>query len=261
MIHIATAHHRDSTWIRAQVQQLRRHTGEPFRLYGSLYGIAPEFREEFDFVLEHGGRHTDDHANWTNMNRLGRAMVDAADPEELIVFLHGDAFPVAEWTPSAREWLAGAPLAAVQRRENMEPVPHECFCVTTAGFWEEVDGAWGRGPEWESDGRMVTDTAATLWRNLEERGVQWRPILRTNAVDLHPLWFAVYGDVVYHHGAGFRPTISRRDAADYSHLPFPLRNLAGIRRRWANEWLSRRIRRRVLEDPDWPLTLVRGGTA
>jgi hypothetical protein len=29
-------------------------------------------------------------------------------------------------------------------------------------------------------------------------------LTRTNTVDLHPVWFAIYGDVVYHHGAGFR---------------------------------------------------------
>ena len=52
MIHIATAHHRDDTWVRTQVEQLRRHTREPYRLYGSLYGLPEDARRGFDFVLE-----------------------------------------------------------------------------------------------------------------------------------------------------------------------------------------------------------------
>ena len=40
----------------------------------------------------------------------------------------------------------------------------------------------------------------------------WLPLLRTNTNDLHPLWFAVYGHHVYHHGAGFRPRQSRVEA-------------------------------------------------
>ena len=39
---------------------------------------------------------------------------------------------------------------------------------------------------------------------LEERGIDWYPLLRTNKVNPHPLQFGVYGDLVYHHGGGFR---------------------------------------------------------
>jgi hypothetical protein len=38
-------------------------------------------------------------------------------------------------------------------------------------------------------------------------------VLRTNRRNPHPLFFGVYGDVIYHHGAGFRLPISRVDLA------------------------------------------------
>jgi len=71
-------------------------------------------------------------------------------------------------------------------------------------------------------------------------------LLRTNGSKLHPLFFAIYGDIVYHHGAGFRGNaLSRADlqrlktqAAEQSAQP-PARRLlrAGIQRASrGNQW-------------------------
>ncbi len=61
------------------------------------------------------------------------------------------------------------------------------------------------------DGRVHDDVGSRLMLELEERGIDWQPMLRTNTKEVHPVWFAVYGHRIYHHGAGFRPPISRVD--------------------------------------------------
>jgi hypothetical protein len=256
LIHIATTHHRDRRFTAIQADRFARHTAESYRLHAYLYGPPEEDRDRFDDVMgsdqvpEGGLKHAD------ALNAVAARILETAEPDDLLVFTHGDTFPIADWTGRVREMLTEHPLAAVQRRENMEPTAHECFCATTAGFWEEIDGRWGPGPEWESAGRLVTDNSALLWRNLEERGIEWRPIHRSNSRNLHPVWFAVYGGSIYHHGAGFRPSMSRRDAMDYAHLPPPLRNIAGVRRRLANERLSRRFYERVATDDRFWTELV-----
>ena len=60
-------------------------------------------------------------------------------------------------------------------------------------------------------GSAVTDVGGNLLGILTERSIPWRPLLRSNRVDLDPLWFGVYDDVAYHHGAGFRLPLARRD--------------------------------------------------
>ena len=45
---------------------------------------------------------------------------------------------------------------------------------------------------------------------LEDAGIEWYPMLRTNKVNPHPLQFGVYEDLVYHHGGGFRLTAGGR---------------------------------------------------
>jgi hypothetical protein len=265
VIHVGTLHYRDARWIEPQLHYLQRHTPEPYRTYASLEKVGPEAFGHFDVPLDHSGRVPPKHADTPEnklsacVNAVGEAMIEEADPDDLIVFMHSDTLPIGDWTEPVRRMLAEAPLVAIRRDENFEPVPHWCFCVTTAGFWREIDGDWSRGPTWDDGGREVSDMGAVLWRQLADAGIEWHPILRTNAVDVHPVFFGIYGDLIYHHGAGSRTPMTRRDARGYRHLPVPLRNLAGVRKRAANTLLTHRMMRRVAEDERFYLELMGDG--
>jgi len=254
VIHIGTVHYREERWIDIQLRYLARYTREPYRVYASLDGVDARHEAKFDHAFDHafdGAPVTVPERGLVidqKLNLLAQEMTSRAGDDDLIVFMHGDTLPITDWVAPVRRMREGSRLAAVRRDENMEPIPHWCFTVTTAGYWTEIGGDWGRGPTWKALGEDVTDTGAALWDILERRGESWHPILRTNAVNLHPLWFAVYGGLVYHHGAGFRPPMSRLDASFYAHLPIGLRNFAGVRRRLGNTLNARRIERRLRKD-------------
>jgi hypothetical protein len=141
----------------------------------------------------------------------------------VLVFLDGDAFPIAPLDTFLRRTLARWPLVAVRRDENLgDPQPHPCFCATTVGFWKRIGGDWNRGFTWRAEtGHEVTDAGGNLLGRLRELGVEWYPLLRTNRRNIHPIWFAVYGDLVYHHGAGFRGGLCRRERAAIGSVPEP----------------------------------------
>jgi hypothetical protein len=130
---------------------------------------------------------------------------EAAD-DDLLMFLDGDAFPIADPMPLIRDGLAKAPLIAVRRAENVdEPQPHPCFCVTTVKTWRELHGDWTSGPTWVgARGKLGGDVGGNLLRRLELTQTPWVEVLRSNRKNPDPLYFGIYGDVVYHHGAGFR---------------------------------------------------------
>lgn len=203
MIHVATVHWHDERWIEPQLRFLARHAGE-HRVYASLNGVAPSRFDEFHFAADLEGTHPE------KLNALAEVIAAEADPSDLLLFLDGDAFPVARVDASV---LAGAPLAAVRRDENVgDRQPHPSFCLTTVGYWTEIGGDWREGHRWTSTtGDEVTDVGGNLLGILERLGAAWRPLLRSNVVDLHPLWFGIYSDVAYHHGAGFRPPVARLD--------------------------------------------------
>ncbi len=200
MLYVATVHYKSPRWIDIQAKYLKRHIAVPYQTWSSIEGIDPSYATSFDTVFEQRGPHP------CKLNHLALEIGHVAAEDDLIMFLDGDAFPVADPMPVIEEGLQRAPLLAVRRAENLdEPQPHPCFCVTTVGTWRSLPGDWSLGPTWPASRReLVSDVGAVLLRTLELSGTPWSQLLRTNGAKLHPLLFAVYGDVVYHHGAGFR---------------------------------------------------------
>ena len=206
--HFATVHWRSEDWIELQLRAIAQNCPVPYRMYAFLNHVDESYHSRFD------GVHTEDGLTHPEkLNRLAGEICESAPSEDILVFIDGDAFPVRDLSP-AFDSLARYPLVAVQRTENNgDQQPHPCFCVTTVGFWREIGGDWRGGGYWKNlQGRPVTDVGGRLLNTLEDRGIAWQPLNRTNLRDLHPLWFGVYGDLVYHHGAGFRDKLCRLDA-------------------------------------------------
>jgi hypothetical protein len=221
MIHVATVHWQSDRWIDLQLRYLERYLGQEFRMYAFLNEIEADHSGKFFYSSTDPIR---DHA--TKLNVLAD-MIGFAAPsdDDLMLFIDGDAFPVAPLAPLIDEHLAERKLIAVQRYENHGDLqPHPCFCITTVGFWKRIGGDWLRGHEWlDLDGHPVTDVGGNLLAAVERDGVDWLPLRRVNRRNPHPLFFAVYGTedgegIVYHHGAGFREApggrVSRMSAGE-----------------------------------------------
>jgi hypothetical protein len=120
---------------------------------------------------------------------------------------------------------------------------------------------------------LTTDVGGNLLRALERAGDDWTPLLRSNRVNLHPLWFGVYGNVVYHHGAGFRWAVGRVDLANPPRLTSRAKRVPGLgrllrRRNRARaqrfhartaaeaERLSTDFYQRIVEDPEFYRDLI-----
>ncbi len=233
MIHIATVHWAYDRWIDVQLEYFERNVSEPYRVYAwldaDIMDNAPKFFYATDIPLKE---------HELKLTLLGDLVAHAAEPDEMIVFIDGDAFPIAAMVPFLREKLASYPLVAVRRDENNgDPQPHPSFCATTAGFWRELPGDWRRGYKWRNrQGDNVTDVGGNMLGLLQSKGIDWYPLLRTNKVNPHPLQFGVYGDLIYHHGGGFRKTAGGR----VSWMP----HRDAIRKGSLRGWLASRLPRK-----------------
>ncbi|MGH2979437.1 MAG: hypothetical protein ACRDLQ_07345 [Solirubrobacterales bacterium] len=201
MIHFATVHHVDDRWVDVQLRHLSRNLSGPYAVYTCLNG--PRVTRHADrFHFAHRRKGWRDHGE--KLNFLAEQVTTEAAAADVIVFLDGDAFPVAPIEDALEEMLAEAPLVAIRRDENEDAYPHPSFCATRVGFWNELGGDWRDD---RASGGM--DVGGRVALRLTELGVDWKPLLRANARDLHPVLFGVYGEprhgpLVYHHGAGFR---------------------------------------------------------
>lgn len=217
MLYVATVHYRSPQWIEIQTRYLREHISVPYQTWSSLQGIDPSYSRYFDRILVQGGLHA------AKLNHLAMEICHEAEAEDLLMFLDGDAFPIADPMPLIEEALGRAPLVAVRRAENVdEPQPHPSFCVTTVGSWRSLHGDWTAGPMWPgARGQLTTDVGGNLLRRLQLTQTPWVQVLRSNKRNLDPLYFGVYGDVIYHHGAGFRT--GELSPAHRAGAPAPLR--------------------------------------
>jgi hypothetical protein len=204
VIYVATVHWRDPRWLEPQRRHLARNLESPYRVHADLEGIGEEG------PTGHAAK----------LNALAERISQEATAEDVLIFLDGDAFPVAPLDPFLERTLARFPLAAVRRDENLgDKQPHPSFCATTVGFWQELGGDWSRGP-WTNDvGWRIDDPGGRLLELLAQNGVEWHALRRTNRVNLHPVLFGLYDDVVYHHGAGFRQVFERVDRLRAGAVP------------------------------------------
>ncbi|HYM54174.1 MAG TPA: hypothetical protein VES97_02345, partial [Solirubrobacteraceae bacterium] len=198
MLHIATAHLSSPRWIEIQTRHLREHVTVPYRTWASIQLIDSSYGAHFDRIVDQKGPEPG------KLNHLALEISQEAAEGDLLMFLGSDAFPIADPMPAIAEALSRAPLVAVRRSESAgDRQPHPCFCVTTVGAWRTLAGDWSDGYAWRGDdGGLVTDAGANLLRRLELTSTPWVELPRSNSRRPDPLCFAVYGDVVYHHGAG-----------------------------------------------------------
>jgi hypothetical protein len=151
------------------------------------------------------------------MNFLYENIQEEFKEDDLLLFIDADAWPIKDWVKPVDSLLEEHAVVAVERRENPEPLlkeehkpyPHPTFFAVKAKFWKEN---YEKGLRWALRIEDSIQTAGpTIKHWLKDNGYTSYPLLRTNCINIHPLYYGIYGDIVYHHGAGTRP---KYDSAD-----------------------------------------------
>ncbi len=258
MIYYATVHWKSDRWIDIQLEMLRRYNSAGnYRVYAFLDDVAESHRSKFDLVLQDPAA-----THEVKLDVLANRILEDADSEDdWIVFLDGDAFPIAAVSEVLSEQIREHHLVAIQRLEDLgEKQPHPSFCATTVGFWKDIRGTWAKGYKWiNAMGNPETDVGGALLGLLEQRHVSWLPLHRTNTVNINPVFFGIYGDVVYHHGAGFRGggcriiwyerglyEIYKRPDARILNNVFPRKYLKAVRNSWIHP--EGRLKRKIARE-------------
>lgn len=200
-------------WERLQLDRLRITTPPGYTViaYGNDLPLAHEetFSEypEARFLSSKGRPW----GSWEHVWPLRNWLVRMAQAEfRFLVTLDSDAFPVHEgWLEDTLTGLSEArPLVAVQRLENGDTHSDRCFMAFTSEAW--------RIHHFDFSTVDVVDAGAGISRHLEEAGLGWRPLRRSNAWNPHPLTAAIYDDAIYHHAAGSRLPRYRSNVAAQS---------------------------------------------
>jgi hypothetical protein len=248
------------------LEQLRRCTRPgAIRLYAGVNRLAPRYVEALralDFVqicelAPTELRNSEEHAHY--LDQL--VEIALADGAAQVATLDVDSFPIdPTWLERAQAGLDnGAALAAVLRRENGDvAAPHPSFMFFSRGFVEQHRPTFRllRGdPRAEAflraTGQPRLDTGAGYALALYENRLPWMQLLRSNAVNDHPLLGGVYGRMVYHFGGGSRDKVFVLDIAQARRT----RPNATLQELWPeiaarNETIARRMLSEMQSDFD-----------
>lgn len=213
MIHIATVHWKTDKWIDIQLSYIEKHFKSDYRVYAFLNDVPGSHSHKFYYT---NTEPIDQHA--IKLNLLAERIGWNGKDEDIIVFLDGDAFPISDdIEPFLRSKVEKHKVIAIQRVEcDGDLHPHPSFCATTIGFWRQINGDWKMGHSWkDARGLTITDVGGNLYLQLTQLNINWLPLRRSNKKNLHNLWFGIYENLIYHHGAGFRIPISRIDRVGF----------------------------------------------
>jgi len=207
MIYIVTNHHGHDRFLNLQAKYVSNHTSGPYKVYCGMSEVPRAHGEEKYFTNHSFFDLTEvknDHG--IKMNHLTALIQEneQISDDDILVFLDGDAFPIDMWEDTVQSELENHALVSVYRTENIEllmpedqkPYPHLLFVAAKAKFWFDNELSWERDV---SKQILAYGPYLKFW--LEENNHTTYPLFRTNKVDIHPLFFGVYGDLVYHHGS------------------------------------------------------------
>lgn len=239
MIHILTIHWKSADWIDIQLKYLEENLNQPYRVYAFLNEVpnVEEHKKKFFYTSTESIR-----LHPIKLNLLADIASFAADnDEDYLMFLDGDAFPIAPIDDFIEDKLTNHPIVAVQRTENNGDIqPHPCFCMMTIKTWREVEGDWKHGGiTWKDKfNKDVWDVGGLLLKKLNEKNIDWYKMNRSNNHKLHPLLFGVYDDLIYHHGAAFRNPGTRVDRNQIENFDEKLKRFRKAKN-YIPKWLAR----------------------
>ncbi len=201
MIHIATVHWGSSYFQEIQFNFICKNLSN-FKIWTFLDrindGSSLKNEDMYHFFGESGVvNHLD------KLDMLASRIFKESKDDDVILFMDGDAWPVVPMDEVIYDCLSKYSLGAVVRKENNERHAHPSFCFTTVGLWRDLEIKW-RGGFIGNHKYDVTFPSAKLHLNAKE----WLPFYRTDGLSSHRVFFSIYGDKIYHHGAGFRAPVS-----------------------------------------------------
>jgi hypothetical protein len=144
---------------------------------------------------------------------LHRLLANVDESFDYVATLDTDAFPIKDgWLDDLHSNLASAELTGIWRDEmapRLTPFVHpSCMCLRRERLLE-IDNPFS------FDG--VQDAGQWITNHVLLAGERIAPLRRTNARNAHFLMGGIYGDLIYHQGAGSRRPMFRLtegDAAD-----------------------------------------------
>ena len=232
MIHIITINWTTDKWIDIQLDSFKKHIKQPYRVYTRLGNMDLDtygkHKNKYDVCIQ-GNVGEKAHLT-TGIKETIPEVKKILQPEDSIILIDSDAFLIGDIS-SLFDRLKNYPLVAAQELnhdytfDEKGKNPHPMFYLFKGNLLLT-------DPELEYVlTRIILSPNSNWWGGVEawlsKREYVYSPIIRSNGINLHPLYFAIYEDMIYHHWAGSRNMITRPDRHNHKTTGKSLEEIAG----------------------------------
>jgi len=216
MIHITSTHYQDPYWIKIQLDSIKKHIKVPYKTY-MAHAAMPEmyesFESEVDFLYQHTMKKGSKFHNMDGTRYCVPHIKKNMGPGDIVIKIDSDAFFINDIDEKYVKFVNDNKFIAMKEplheADTTLHTPHPAYYAFTSkflndGLTDALTKLQPRNSNWW--GGVIS------W--LSHHKIEWKPMTRSNEVNLHPIYFGLYGDLIYHHWAGSRHMITRFDRAN-----------------------------------------------
>jgi len=216
-LYVLSAHWKEVDFIKLQHKYIKENIDMPYELWSTMDGFSEaqfeKFKIKFDYCEKswvRKGMHT---MHSAKLNLLADKVCEVANDNDVLLFIDSDAWPIKPLKNYIHSKLKDYDACAVQRLENLGDIqPHPCFAFMTVKIWKQIEGDWKAGYQWtDSRNQKRTDVGGNLLEKFNNNNIKWFKMLRTNILNPHAIFYGIYDDLAYHHGAGSRLKYTKYD--------------------------------------------------
>jgi hypothetical protein len=135
------------------------------------------------------------------------------------LLLDSDCWPFkATWESDLVDVMDNHVIASAMRIENLDKFLHPCVVYLKREAMNSLRFSRKSGINLKGD----------KFEDVQGNATWFYPLVRTNAVNIHPLFCGIYWNAFYHHGAGTRQNITFRSGGYYRRIMPMVDHLASV---------------------------------
>lgn len=254
MIHIVTINWTTDKWIDIQADSFKEFIKTPYRVYTKLGNMGDDMFKKHNhkfYYCAPGKKSEKSHVTVGMKLSLDEIKKDFK-PDDIILIIDSDAFLLGSLDPLIKR-LDQYPYVSCQEPQHeidiTRKIPHPMFFMFKAKTLNEKLYYYltnilnhGTGTWWDG-----------LIKWMKNNNYEYYPIERSNKVNLHPLYFGIYEDIIYHHWAGSRKMITRPDRRLHEQTGESLESIAE-----KNHELSNQVYEQISQQKDIFINFLKG---
>ena len=261
MVHFFSLHFKDDKWADIQLNSIKKHIKVPYKTYAVYSHMSKDVydkrRTQYDYFLDkEEGIHVHKNGKYhlTDGHRHILPLIkENIKPGDIFLRLDSDAFLINDIDENFINLVNEKEFIAVHEPQHEWDLdyktPHPSLWAFPTDFLNtDLSNAMSTLQE---DGHSNWWGGVVNW--LQKNNIEWHSLERSNKVNLHPLYYAIYDDIVYHHWAGSRNMITRPDRKRSNSTG---ENLDEITRE--NHEMSKQVFQQLQVQPDEFINYLKG---